>query len=83
MSSDLRIELTEFHQFVSQKLASGGQALSPEEALDKWRAAHPPAEVIADDIAAVRETLDDLAAGDVGASVEEFDRAFSAGHGSE
>jgi ubiquinone biosynthesis protein UbiJ len=81
MSTDLRLELQEFQEFLSAKLTAGDQIISPEEALDQWRAIHPNEEAFAEDVAAVREALDDLAAGDEGVSPNEFDRQFRQRHG--
>ena len=81
MSSDLSIELREFHQFLGQKLAAGTMAISPEQALDEWRLAHRSEEELADDIAAVREALDDMSNGDAGMTLAEFDQEFRRRHG--
>ncbi len=80
MSADLRLELREFHQFLGEQLANSS-VVSPEEALDQWRAVHPHEESFAEDIVAVQEALDDMAAGDVGAPIDEFDRQFRQRHG--
>jgi ferric-dicitrate binding protein FerR (iron transport regulator) len=81
MSCDQNIELAEFNQFLSHTLAAGDATISPEEALDQWRAAHPSPEAIAQDLAAVREALQDMAEGDVGKTLEAFDRDFRRRHG--
>jgi hypothetical protein len=81
MSSDLGFELHKFHQFLAEKLAAGEAEMSPEEALDQWRAAHPDSEEFAADLAAVREALDDMAHGDEGTPLAEFDRGFRQRHG--
>ena len=81
MSTDLREELREFHQFLSEQLANGNVVVSPEEALDQWRAVHPNEAAFAEDVTAVQGALDDMAAGDVGVPLEEFDRQFRNRHG--
>lgn len=81
MSTDVRLELREFHQFLSEQLANGDAVVSPEEVLDQWRTVHPCEEVFAEDVAAVQEALDDMAAGDVGLPLDEFDRQFRRRHG--
>lgn len=81
MSTDLSDELREFHRFLSEQLAQGDAVVSPEEALDQWRTIHPSEAAFADDLAAVQEALDDMAAGDIGAPLEEFDRQFRQRHG--
>ena len=81
MSTDLRLELREFHEFLTEKLTASDAVVSPEEALDEWRAIHPNEEAFAEDVAAVQEALDDIAAGDDGVTREEFDRQFRQRHG--
>jgi hypothetical protein len=67
-------ELREFHGFLAEKLKNGGADLSPEEALDEWRQLHPDPEEFEDDVAAIQPALDDVANGDTGIPLEEFDR---------
>jgi hypothetical protein len=50
--------------------------LSPEEALDEWRRLHPQMQAFDEEVAAIREALDDLAKGDRGIPFDEFDRDF-------
>ena len=73
MSSQTIEELREFHRFLTDKLKADGIDLSPEEALDEWRRLHPQAQALDEDVAAIREALDDLAKGDRGIPFEEFD----------
>jgi hypothetical protein len=80
MTMDALSELAQFHEFLSEKLVNGGSQLSPEEALDAWRTAHPSAEVSADDYEAVRQALAAMDAGDTGLPFEGFDREFRARH---
>ncbi len=77
---DAASELSQFHAFLGEQLANGGGQLSPEEALDVWRAAHPAVEALDDDYEAVREALAAMEAGDTGMAFEEFDRQFRAKH---
>ena len=81
MSDELNLELHQFHTFVGQKLAANAPALSPEEALDEWRAAHRSPQHISEDLAAVQEALDDMADGDVGIPLAQFDEEFRRRHG--
>jgi hypothetical protein len=81
MSTDAQFELYGFHQFLSEKIAAGERTLSPEEALDEWRAANRSEAEIAEDVAAIRESLEDLANGDTGVPLAEFDREFRPRHG--
>lgn len=73
-------ELREFHEFLAKKLSHGGADLSPEEALDEWRGAHPESQALADEAAAIMEALQDMAHGDAGVPFEQFDREFRARH---
>jgi hypothetical protein len=73
-------ELSNFHHFVGEQLARGDDSLSPEDVLDLWRGQHPdPA--MEDATEAIREALDDFAAGDRGRPIAEFDREFRQRHG--
>jgi hypothetical protein len=81
LDSDPRFELREFHFFLGERLAAGDDLLSPEEALDQWRDVHPPSEACAQDIVAVQEALAEMAAGDTGLPLDEFDRQFRLRHG--
>lgn len=81
MSTEFNIELREFHQFLSEKLSTENIVLSPEEALDEWRSTHSSQDDFGNDVAAVREALADMANGDVGAPLTEFDRNFRDRHG--
>ncbi len=80
MATDTAGELYRFHAFLSEKLARGLTQISPEEALDLWRADHPVAEESARDVAAVKEALADMEAGDVGLPLDQFDREFRKRH---
>ena len=60
-------ELQAFHQFLGRKLQErGGEAISPEEAVELWRFEHPSPEDHARSVAEIREALDDMEAGDAG-----------------
>ena len=77
MSTQAHGELASFHQFVAIKLAENHADLSPEEAVDMWRAEHPAHEDDGvEDVTAAKAALADMAAGDVGIPLEEFDRQF-------
>lgn len=80
MATDNSGELNAFHQFVGSQLETGAK-LSPEEALDQWRAMHPSDEDMEEIEAMVQEALDSIAAGDKGRPFEEFDREFRRRHG--
>jgi hypothetical protein len=86
MATSLSNDLLEFHRFVAEKLANGQGNLSPEEVVDQWRELHPAPEglgepeKLAADVAAVREALVDMAAGDTGIFFENFDGEFRGAH---
>jgi hypothetical protein len=77
MTTETADELCEFHRFLSDKVTGEGRRLSPEDALDEWRTANPAA----DDLAAIQESLDDMAKGDRGTPFADFDREFQKRHG--
>ncbi len=81
MSTDISVDLRSFHRFLGEKLAAGEIAISPEEALDEWRLSNRSDQDFLDDVAAVREALDDMASGDVGKEIAEFDLEFRRRHG--
>ena len=80
VTASISNELEEFHRFVAEKLAQGERNLTPESAVDQWRDLHPCSEGLAEDVAAVREAIADMAAGDTGIPLEEFDRQFRERH---
>jgi hypothetical protein len=80
MSIDPTAELARFHEFIASHVAKGGR-LTPEEALDLWRAKHPSPDDAADTVQALRDALTDMEAGDCGVPLEEFDRTFRQRHG--
>ena len=73
-------ELRAFHEFLASKLTNGAPELTPEEALDEWRRLNPNAEAEAQELAAIKEALDDVANGDYGMPFAQFDREFRARH---
>jgi hypothetical protein len=74
MSATPTSELRAFHTFLGEKLNNGGADVSPEEALDEWRQMHPEPFDEEDDVAAIQAALDDVARGDKGMPLAEFDR---------
>ncbi len=73
-------ELREFVGFLDEKLRNSDAELSPEEALDEWRTIHSAEADSEEEVAAIQETLDDLANGEIGTLYEEFDRDFRERH---
>jgi hypothetical protein len=80
MPAETTEELREFHRFLTDKLSVDGIDLSPEEALDEWRQRHPQTQAFDEEVAAIREALDDVAKGDQGIPFDEFDRDFRKRH---
>jgi hypothetical protein len=73
-------ELRDFHRFLTDKVTSNGNVLSPEEVLDEWRQLHPQTQAFDEDVAAIQEALDDMAKGDRGIPFDQFDRDFRNRH---
>jgi hypothetical protein len=73
MSLHSTTELARFHTFVASCLVETCN-LSPEEALDLWRAENPSASERAETVLAVREALQACEAGDEGIPLDVFDR---------
>ena len=73
-------ELTNFHQFLSQKIDQFGDSTTPEQALDMWRMIHPAPRDFEENIDAVREALADMENGDRGLELETFDTEFRTRH---
>jgi hypothetical protein len=80
MATDNSGELNAFHQFIGTQLQSGAK-LSPQEAVDQWRAMHPSDDDLDEIEVMVQEALDNIAAGDKGRPFEEFDLEFRRRHG--
>jgi hypothetical protein len=76
MNSNDSSELASFHEFVVEHLVKGKTQLSPEEALDLWRAGQPAPDEFSDAVAALGEAFADMDAGDTGQPIEEFMREF-------
>jgi len=70
MATDNSGELSAFHKFVGSQLESGSN-LSPQEAVDQWRAMHPSEDEMDDIEALVQEAIDDIATGDKGIPFDE------------
>lgn len=80
MATSITNELAEFHRFVAEKLAKGEADLSPEAVVDQWRELHQDTEGSSKEVAAIKEALAEMAAGDCGKPFDEFDREFRAKH---
>jgi hypothetical protein len=65
-------ELEAFHRFLGDQLTNGDATLTPEECVDLWRARNPMADELYSDVAAIKEALDDMEAGDYGIPLQDF-----------
>jgi hypothetical protein len=79
MANELNVELDEFSRFVSDRL-SEDQSLTLEEALDLWREANASPADFEENVAALREALDEIDKGARGIPIDEFDRRFRERH---
>lgn len=69
-------DLADFHRFISIRLEVGDPAMTPEEALDLWRAQNPSRPEFEETTAALREAIRGMESGDAGTPLDEFDREF-------
>ena len=74
-------ELQEFCSFAFARLANQEHSLSPEDLVEQWREQHPVRDDTSATISALRAALADMAAGDTGTPLDEYDRQFRARHG--
>ncbi|MBW3541912.1 MAG: hypothetical protein KY476_16710 [Planctomycetes bacterium] len=61
-----REQLDSFHEFASAQLDHAGVELTLQQLLDLWRIQNPTRSERAENVAAIREALDDMEAGDTG-----------------
>lgn len=80
MSSNLGSELANFQQFITDHLRAD-DTLTPEEALDLWRAQYPCPSEFTETVVALNEALAELKAGHAGTSFHEFEETFRKKHG--
>ena len=61
-------ELQQFYEFLGQRIRAGEATLSPEEVLDQWRwqLESPGIDRYDENVAAIREAIDGMNAGDQG-----------------
>ncbi len=71
MSAPVDAELAEFNALIARWLHSS-PAISPEEALDLWRAHHRASDEFNDSVAAINEAIADMEAGDSGMHLDQF-----------
>lgn len=73
-------DLAQFHQFVAEQLARGGDALTPEDCLDARRVRHPMPSELAESLTAIEEGLAQARRGE-GTPLDEFSQRFRASKG--
>ncbi len=76
MSTANKSDLASFQRFIAIRVEAGDSSLTPEEALDLWRAQNPTRQDVEETTAALAEALRDMDAGDHGMPLEQFDREF-------
>lgn len=59
-------ELDSFTTYAKQRIESGSLGLSIDELFDQWRAENPSDEQYAENVAAIRASIDDFRNGDHG-----------------
>jgi len=79
MNTTPTTELHEFHRFVGEKLQSGTDIPTLDEAYEEWRLLHPDDDR-ADDLDALQEAIDEIENGAEGMDIDEFNRDFCARH---
>jgi hypothetical protein len=72
MSTAGHSELQSFSGYVTSLIASGKANVSPEVALLQWRLENLSPEERDEEVRAIQEALDDIAAGDRGTPADEF-----------
>jgi len=80
MSTDARDDVHGFYLFMEKALRSTEPLPTPEELLEQWRASHSE-DGDSEDVNAVYEALRDMAAGDSGTPLEEYERRVLGRHG--
>jgi hypothetical protein len=80
MTIDARQDLLSFHQFVTEQLTAGQPSLSPEEAVELWRLSKRSSQEYQEDVAATREALSELDAGEKGMPLDKFLGEFRKRH---
>ncbi len=78
MSLSGQSELIRFVEFARGLIAAGRIDLSVEQAVELWHGPSPCPDDAESTLAAVREAIADMEAGDVGTPVEELDRQVRA-----
>ena len=74
-------DLASFHRFISIRLETGDPAMTPEEALDLWRAENPSRAEFEETTGALRAAIREMESGDAGVALDDFDREFRGSRG--
>lgn len=64
-------DLNRFTRYARERIEAGQDDLSIDELFDQWRAENPSNEQFAENVAAVRTSIEDFKAGDRGTAVGE------------
>lgn len=81
MSIDSNVELRSFGAYITGLIESGKEGVSPEDALMRWRMQNLSPEEFDEEVAAIKEALDDMEAGDKGIPIEQFFAEIDAEYG--
>ena len=71
-------QIDDFHRFASERLTNRGSEKSVDELYDEWRWENLTPEDVAEDVAAIQASLDDMKRGETGRDVDEFLRELCA-----
>ncbi len=75
MDTTTRDDIRDFHKYLGKEIRKGRSDLTPEKAIEEWRAWVDMQECYdVDDDEAIRQVLEDIANGDKGITFEEADR---------
>ena len=69
-------QIDSFYRFATDELASGGSAKSVDELYDQWRFANLSPEDVAEDVAAIQASIDDMNRGERGRDVGDVIRVL-------
>jgi hypothetical protein len=80
MSIGSNVELRNFGEYIAQLVASGTN-VTPEDALVRWRMENLSPEEFDEEVQAIQEALDDMAAGDRGVPLQQVLKEINAEFG--
>ena len=67
-------QIDSFYRFATEQLSNGGSDKSVDELYDQWRFENPTAEDMAENVAAIQGSIDDMKNGDTGRDASEVIR---------